>query len=120
VSVQIIDVSDGVLTVEIRGTLEPADLRRAQASALEAIRTHGKLRLLVIATGFLGWKRDEDWSDVAFPAQQDRNLEKMAIVGDQRWEDLVLAFTGKGFRPVAIQYFPTAHLARARAWVASP
>ena len=41
----------------------------------------------------------------------------MALVGEQRWEDLSLMFTAKGFRPFPIEYFPPADLARAKAWV---
>ena len=109
-------VADGVLTVKITGTLAKSELEQAQASTRELLRAHGKLRLLVIATDFLGWEK-EDWSDVSSPASHDRQIEKMAIVGDRRWEDLVLAFTGKGYRPVAIEYFGSADVARARAWL---
>ena len=116
-SVEIADVSDGLLTVKITGKLEKSDFERAQASVLEMVRKYGKARLLVIATDFLGWAREDDWNDVASPAKLDEHIEKIAIVGEKRWEDLALAFTGKGFRPVAIEYFVPADLARARAWV---
>ena len=116
-SVEIIDVSDGRLTVKIAGKLKKSELERAQASTLEVIREHGKVRILVIATGFLGWQHQDDWDDVSFTAKVGKQIEKIAIVGDKRWEDLVLAFTGKGFRPTAIEYFGATELARARAWV---
>jgi hypothetical protein len=117
VSIQVAESPDGLLTVEIKGTLTKPDLERAQSSAVDVIRKHGKVRVLVITTNFLGWAREDDWSDVGFPAEHDKHIQKIAIVGDRRWEDLVVAFTGKGFRPPAIQYFATADLARARAWV---
>jgi hypothetical protein len=41
----------------------------------------------------------------------------MAIVGDERWRDEALAFTGKGFRPTAIDFFPAARLTEARLWL---
>ena len=116
-SVKVGDVSDGLLTVKIAGKLKKSELERAQASTLEVIREHGKVRILVIATGFLGWERQDDWNDVSFPAKVGKQIEKIAIVGERRWEDLVLAFMGKGFRPTAIEYFDTGELARARAWV---
>jgi hypothetical protein len=65
VSVEIADLPAGLLAVKITGKLKKPDLERAQASALETIRKHGKVRLLVIATDFLGWERGGDWSDVS-------------------------------------------------------
>jgi hypothetical protein len=119
VSVEIADVSDGVLTVRITGELTQSDLERAQAAAVGVIRKHGKVRVLVIATDFRGWEREGDWGDTSFSAEHDRHIEKIAIVGDRRWEDLVLAFMGKGFRRTAIEYFMTADLPRARTWIGS-
>ncbi len=116
-SVEVTDVSDGLVTVKISGKLRKPDLERAQASALEVIREHGKIRMLVITADFLGWERTDDWDDVSFPSKVGKQIEKIAIIGDRRWEDLALAFTGKGFRPVAIEYFGSGELARARAWV---
>ena len=118
-SVDLADVSDGLMTVTIAGTLKKSDFERAQASLREMIRKYGKVRLLVLASDFRGWAREDDWNTLASTAEQDKHLEKIAIVGEQRWEDLALAFTGKGFRPVAIEYFVPADLAKARAWVAS-
>jgi hypothetical protein len=41
----------------------------------------------------------------------------MAIVGDEQWRDETLVFTGKGFRPTAIDFFPTSRAAEARRWL---
>jgi stage II sporulation SpoAA-like protein len=117
VSVEITDGSGGTLTITVTGKLRHGELARAQASAVHAIGKHGKVRLLVVATGFDGWERADDWSDTSFSAQHDKDIEKLAIVADRRWEDLIVAFTGKGVRRTAIEYFPTADLARARAWI---
>jgi hypothetical protein len=40
----------------------------------------------------------------------------MAIVGDEKWRDDAFAFTAKGFRPTAIEFFPS-HLTEARSWL---
>jgi hypothetical protein len=50
--------------------------------SVETIRKRGKVRLLVIATDFLGWERGGDWSDVSFPTKHDPHIERIAIVGD--------------------------------------
>jgi stage II sporulation SpoAA-like protein len=117
VSVQVTEAPNGLLTMSVSGTLKKAELDEAQALAVEAMRTHGKIRLLVITTNFLGWERGSNWDDVSFTAQHGRKIERIAIVGDRRWEDLALAFTGKGFRPTAVEYFTPGDLSKARTWV---
>ena len=42
----------------------------------------------------------------------------MAIVGERKWEDLALMFTAEGLRQFPIEYFDSARLAAARAWLA--
>ena len=36
--------------------------------------------------------------------------EKMAIVGDDKWQDDAFAFTAKGFRATAIEFFTPSRL----------
>jgi len=111
------DGEDRLLTIRVTKIFTKPDLERAQAGALAAIQKHGKVRVLVITSNFLGWDTAGDWGDVSFAAAHDQHIEKIAIVGEQQWEDLALAFMGKGFRRVAIEYFLAADLAKARAWV---
>jgi len=113
------DGEDRLLTIRVTKILTKPDLERAQAGALAAIQRHGKVRVLVITSDFLGWDTAGDWGDVSFASQHDQHIEKIAIVGEPQWEDLAVAFMGKGFRRVAIEYFPVADLAKARAWVTS-
>jgi hypothetical protein len=49
--------------------------------------------------------------------EQGQHIEKMAIVGDEKWRDDALAFTAKGFRPTAIEFFLESRLAEARKWL---
>jgi len=50
---------------------------------------------------------------------EGQHIEKMAIVGDEKWRDDALAFTAKGFRPTAIEFFPASSLHEARTWLSS-
>jgi hypothetical protein len=38
-------------------------------------------------------------------------------VGDKKWRDDALAFTAKGFRPAAIEFFGASRLNEARTWL---
>ena len=118
-AVKIVDTSDGVLTVEFTGLLKKSELEQAQKAAIDLIQKHGKVSLFAIAKDFQGWAKEGDWGDLSFQAKYDKHIEKIAIVGEKKWEDLALAFTAKGFRPVAIEYFLPGDLAKARAWLAA-
>jgi SpoIIAA-like len=115
--VETIDASGKLLQMKIRGMLKKADYDRIIQIAKEAIAREGKVRALVIIEGFEGWERSGDWGDVSFMMEQGQHIEKMAIVGDEKWRDDALAFTAKGFRPTAIEFFPASRLTEAHTWL---
>jgi hypothetical protein len=115
--VKLIDVSGKLLQVELRGLLKKSDHERIIQIAKEAIAREGKIRALVIAEAFEGWERRGDWGDVTFMMEEGQQIEKMAIVGDEKWRDDALAFTAKGFRPTAIEFFPSSRINEARTWL---
>jgi len=51
----------------------------------------------------------------AFPQAEPQCISP--IVGDEKWRDDALAFTAKGFRPTAIEFFPESRLGEARKWL---
>jgi SpoIIAA-like len=97
--------------------LKKADYERIIQIAKAAIAREGKIRALVILEGFEGWERSGDWGDVSFMMEEGQHIEKMAIVGDEKWRDDALAFTAKGFRPTAIEFFPASRINEARTWL---
>ena len=117
--VEIIDASGKLLQIRIRGMLKKADYDRIIQIAKEAIAREGKVWALAILDGVEGWERHEDWGDVGFMMEEGQQIEKMAIVGDEKWRDDALAFTAKGFRPTAIEFFPASRMNEARTWLSS-
>ncbi|MCW5551389.1 MAG: STAS/SEC14 domain-containing protein [Verrucomicrobiae bacterium] len=118
-SAEILDTTGGILTVRIAGTLTHPELRAVQKSAAEILQRQGRMRILVLAEGFQGWARGGDWGDLSLQAESDPFIKKMAIVGEQKWEDLAVLFAAKGFRQFPVEYFPPAGLGEARAWLAA-
>lgn len=118
-SSEIANVSDRVLTIRIAGRLKHSELTAAQQQTADLIRQKGKVRLLVLVENFAGTEKAGDWGDISFQAENDPFIEKIAIVGDAKWEDLALLFTGKGVRRVPIEYFASAELGKANAWLAA-
>jgi hypothetical protein len=116
---EIVDTSNGIVTVKVAGRLTEPELAAVQSRAAEIIRRQGKIRLLILAEAFEGWQRGGEWSDFSMQERNDPYIEKMAIVGEKRWEDLALMFTAKGLRPFPIEYFTPGELAKARIWLAA-
>jgi SpoIIAA-like len=116
---EIVNVSGGVLTVKVSGKLTQTELATLQQATGEIIGKQGKLRILVLTENFTGWERGGAWGDFSFQAENDASIERMAIVGDRKWEDLALMFIAKGLRKFPIEYFEPARLAAARDWLAA-
>jgi len=116
-SAEIIDNRGDTLTFKISGKLAQSELVDAQKSAAEILQKEGKKHLLVIADHFEGWGKG-DWADLSGQMAIDPYIDRMAIVGEKKWEDLALLFAGKGIRRVPIEYFSPAQIAQAQAWLA--
>ena len=118
-SIEIIDVSAGVLTFKVTGRLNQAEFAASQKRAGEIIQQQGKVRFLVLVENLTSIDKAGDWGNVSFQADHDPFIEKIAIIGDKKWEDVALMFTGKGIRRVPIEYFLPADLVNAKAWLAA-
>jgi hypothetical protein len=109
--------SGNLFRVRISGVLRQAELKDVQTVATQEIGRLGRIKLLFVLEQFEGWERDADWGDLAFYAAHDKDIEKIAIVGEEKWRDHGLAFAGAGIRKAAVHFFPPAESAQARAWL---
>ncbi len=116
---EIVGFSDGIVTASISGKLAQSELTAVQKAVAQKMKEHGKVRLLILAQGFDGWGQGSNWGDLSFQMEHDHNIEKMAIVSERKWEELVLVFTAKGLRSFPIEFFDSADLEKARQWIAS-
>lgn len=116
-SATITDNRGKILTVKVSGRLTQLELASAQKQALGIFKKEGAKRLLVVVEDFEGWGKGY-WGDMSGQISIDPFIERMAVVGDRKWEGLALLFVGKGIRHLAIEYFPTSDLAKAQEWVA--
>lgn len=113
---QILGTWENVLVFRVTGKLRKSELDRMNKQSLPGIQRLDKVRSLILIEDFLGWDKTDDWGDISF-LRNDPSFEKIALVGAKEWEDPVLAFTGKGLRPVEIRYFLPGELALAKAWI---
>lgn len=116
-SAQIISSENGILTVKVSGKLTQPELASVQDEAGKLLAKQQKMGILVIGENFQGWEKSGRWGDLSFQVDNDQYISGMALVGEKKWEDLVLLFTAKGLRKFPIEYFPQHDEAKALAWL---
>lgn len=113
-----------ILVVKISGTLRKADYKRFVFKADQLIKEHGKLRILCELHNFDGREtgaelQDEPDSSISeFQAKHFADVECLAFVGDEAWEQTWAAFR-KPFAAAAIRYFDQSNAHEAREWIYS-
>src|SRR5438105_10081392 len=106
---------DGRLCVlRVGGELKKSELDAAQSEFVEKIAVAGTVKLLVLLENFSGWERGADWDDTDFFFSHRNDFEKIAVVGNPRWEAQVPAFTGAGLRKGPVKFFPETAESEAR------
>jgi SpoIIAA-like len=108
-----------IFRLDMRGTLRKADLDRCQASLAAEMRRLGPVRLLFVLDRFEGWEPSDNWSDLTFYATYGDTIDRIAIVGDERWRSEALMFAGADLRRAPVEFFPgsSGADAAARAWL---
>jgi SpoIIAA-like len=119
VSAEILGTDNGVVTIKISGTLGQTDWLATQKKAAEVLQQQGRSKVLVLADDFDGWEKGGNWGELAGQMELDDYMNRMAIVGDPKWQTLALLFAGKGLRRVDIEYFTPPDLAKAQSWLAA-
>ena len=106
-----------VYRVEVRGTLRKADLDRVQDVLVTKMGPTGGVRLLFVLEGFGGWEPQDNWNDMSFYVKHGDSIERIAIVGDERWRGEALMFAAADLRKGPVEFFPQPAVAEARAWL---
>lgn len=104
-----------VLEVEVSGKLERADYERFVPRAEESIAAHGAVRVLLVMRDFHGWTAGALWEDLKFDLKHFADVERLALVGEERWQKGMAAFT-RPFTRAEVRWFDLARLQEAREW----
>jgi hypothetical protein len=110
---------DNVYRMEIRGTLTKKELDQCQDALVGEMSRIGKVRLLFVLVGFEGWETSPAWNDLTFYVKHGDTIERIAIVGDERWRGEALMFAAADLRKAPVEFFPDGALAAARAWLSA-
>ncbi|REK15850.1 MAG: STAS/SEC14 domain-containing protein [Planctomycetota bacterium] len=105
-----------VLEIKLSGKLSKEDYQHFVPKVEELIKQHGKVRILMQMHDFHGWEAAALWEDIKFDVKHFSDIERLAMVGDSKWEAGMAAFC-KPFTTAKVQYFDEAKLTEAQAWI---
>ena len=104
------------IEVDLTGKLAKDDYRIFRPEIEKQIREHGKLRLLVHMHDFHGWTAGAVWEDIKFDVNHFSDFERIAFVGEQKWESAMTQFC-RPFTKAKIKFFEETKLDEARSWL---
>lgn len=80
------------------------------------MKGEAKIRLLVELHDFEGWTAGAMWEDTKFAARHFNDIERLAIMGEARWERGLATFI-KPFTMAAVKYSDMQDADQARQWI---
>ena len=113
--------SDGgskLLSVKISGKLTKEDYEKFVPEVEGLIKKHGKINIMLTMHDFHGWSMGALWEDIKFDMKHFRDIERLAMIGDRKWEAGMAAFC-KPFTSAKVRYFDVGEAGQAREWVAA-
>lgn len=115
--VQSTEISGGkVLEVAVNDKLTDSDYEQFVPAFERLVKHHAKIRVLFDMKDFHGWEMAALWDDIKFDLRHFADIERLAMVGDKRWERGMAAFC-RPFTRATIRYFDAARIDEARRWL---
>jgi hypothetical protein len=105
-----------LLAVHVSGKLAKSDYEHFVPEFERLVSLIGKLRVLFDMTSFHGWEAGALWEDIKFNFKHFSDIERLAMVGDKKWEHGMATFC-KPFTKAKIRYFDHDEAAAARQWL---
>jgi len=100
------------------GVLTREEVDQAKHVLHEHMVHHGQMRvLIVIASDFQNLQAFVQWDDIELDKDIQKNVSRMAIVGDLRWRDSALLFFMSAVSSFPMEFFSADHEVLARAWL---
>jgi len=105
-----------VIEIHLTGKLSHEDYQQFVPLLDERISSRGKIRLLVVLHDFHGWTVGALWDDLKFDLHHFRDIERLALVGESKWEQGMAAFC-KPFTTAKVKYFDQSQVDQADIWI---
>jgi hypothetical protein len=115
--IETIDIgSPKIVGFKLSGKLHDEDYKTFVPVVETAIAAEGKVRLFAQFEDFHGWDLHALWDDFKFGAKHNRDIERVAMVGDRKWEEWMSKLC-KPFTSAKVRYFDVSEIDAARNWI---
>jgi len=109
---------NGVWVMRAGGAMRKDELDAVLATLIKTFGPQESIKLLaIVGNDFAGWVGGEVWNDMSFFDEHGDRIEKIAIIGDARWEAEMLMFSCAGLRRAPVKYFAPGQLSEAYDWL---
>jgi hypothetical protein len=105
-----------MIEVHVTGQLEKEDYERFTPQVDLMIEQQGRIRIFLELRDFDGWEAGALWEDIKFGAKHFNDIERLAVVGDKKWETGMTLFC-KPFTTAEIRFFEPNQKGDARTWI---
>jgi hypothetical protein len=109
---------DNYIEARISDKLTEKDYEVLVPELERRIDQFGGLRLLIELHDFRGWDIGALWEDLKFDFKHYRDIDRIAIVGENRWHKTGALFA-RPFTGAEVRYFEKEEIDAAREWVRS-
>jgi hypothetical protein len=106
-----------LINVTVSGKLTKEAYQAFVPKTEEAIKKFGKVRVLFVMNDFHGWDAGALWEDMKFDIKHFAHIERLAIVGETKWEQGMAVFC-RPFTTAKLKYFDHKDLDQAQKWIA--
>ena len=115
--VKILEQTAGnLIATRATGKLTAADYGKLLPILNNLLAQHKKIRWYFEMENFDGWEPKAFWEDVKFDARHANDFEKVAMVGDKKWEKWMTILM-KPFTSAEVKYFDRALKEEAIQWI---
>ena len=110
------DLEGNIAHITLSGKLSGEDYEMLVPEIESLIQKYQKIRILLELRDFHGWGAGALWEDTKFALRHFSDIERIAMVGDKRWEK-GMAYFCKPFTAGSLRYFDIGEIDQARIWV---
>ncbi|MBO3272050.1 STAS/SEC14 domain-containing protein [Hymenobacter defluvii] len=108
--------TEELVAIRVTGKLDQHDYASLIPEFENKIRQYGKINLYWEMVDFTGWQPEGLLEDLQFDARHADDYKKIAMVGDERWEEWMTKLM-KPFSSAEIKYFDLLEREQALSWI---
>jgi hypothetical protein len=112
----VVSTDGNIIWVRVSEKLTKEDYGELIPAWENMIKMHGKMRLVFDMQNFHGWEPVAAWDDLKFSVEHSEKVEKVAMIGDKKWEEWV-AKLGSMLSKAQVRFFESQNRVEAERWI---